>query len=230
MATKNGTVYYSTEDGKVNAVKIDAAAGIALLAIAYVILRFFFIGSVARAKGQLNKNENRNAVYDFVIKNPGSTMYDISRALGMNVGTARYHLFILRMNHRIVERHTGVKYVRYFTNSGSYSKEEQAAVSLLKRDGMRKVIELLIEKPGLSNRQLSMELGMQESSTSRYMKELCEQGVVIKEHGHGRLMRLYAARRAKMAYGRRHGTHEKRVIAFFSIRCFQLERCDRSYI
>ncbi|HEY3422894.1 MAG TPA: PQQ-binding-like beta-propeller repeat protein, partial [Methanocellaceae archaeon] len=118
MTTKNGTVYYSTGDGKVNAVKIDAAAGFALLAIAYIALRFIFIGSVARAKSRIDKNENRNVVYDYIVKNPGSTMYDIARALHKNIGTVRYHLFILRMNHRIVEHHSDIKYVRYFTNSG----------------------------------------------------------------------------------------------------------------
>jgi predicted transcriptional regulator len=180
MEAKNGTVYYSTGDGKVNAAKIDAAAGIALLAIAYVVLRFFFIGSVARAKGRLNANENRNAVYDFILENPGSTLYDISRTLGMNIGTVRYHLFILGMNHRIVAYHTGVKYVRYFTNSGSYSRAEQSIISLVRRDVMRKILGLLIEKPGLSNMQIAHALNTPESSVSKYMKELSFEGIVMK--------------------------------------------------
>lgn len=181
MQAANGTFYYSTSDGKINAAVIDAAAGIALLAIAYVVLRFIFIGSVARAKSRIDKNENRNVVYDYIVKNPGSTMYDIARSLDMNIGTVRYHLFILRMNHRIVEHHSDVKYVRYFTNSGSYSKEEQAAVSLVKREGMRRILELLIEKPGLSNMQIAQALNIPESSVSRYMKELSDKSVVTKE-------------------------------------------------
>jgi predicted transcriptional regulator len=185
MEAKNGTVYYSTEDGKVNAAKIDAAAGIALLAIGYVLIRFCFIGSVARAKGRLNTNENRNAVYDFVLENPGPTLYDISRSMGMNIGTVRYHLFILRMNHRIVEHHSDVKYVRYFTNSGSYSKEEQAAVSMVRREGMRKILRLLIERPGLSNMQISQALDIPESSVCRYMKELSDKRIVTKEPVYG---------------------------------------------
>ena len=99
----------------------------------------------------------------------------------MNIGTVRYHLFILGTNHRIVAHHTDIKFVRYFTNSGSYSKEEQVAVSLVRRDVMRKILELLIEKPGQSNIQISQALNMPESSVSKYMKELSANDIVVRE-------------------------------------------------
>jgi predicted transcriptional regulator len=181
MAANNSTIYYGMSNGAISVGQTGSiAGGIAIVAMLYVFFKFFLAGSVTRARKLLDKNANRNAVYDHILKNPGSTLYDISRALGMNIGTTRYHLYILGMSHYIVTHYTGVKYVRYFTNSGSYSKEEQSIISLVRRDVMRKILGLLIERPGLSNRQISQALNTPESSVSKYMKELSSGGIVMK--------------------------------------------------
>ena len=39
----------------------------------------------------------------------------------------------------------------------------------------------LLEKPGLSNVELAEELGVQDSATLRYTKELLEKGVITKD-------------------------------------------------
>ena len=41
------------------------------------------------------ENENRNAVYMCIQENPGIHMHALSRVLGMNIGTARYHMEVL---------------------------------------------------------------------------------------------------------------------------------------
>jgi len=98
----------------------------------------------------------------------------------MNLGTIRYHLFILSQNHRIVSSKFDDKFVRYFTNSGSFSKNEQLIISLVRRDGVKNVISLLLSEPGLTNADISSRLGIQVSATSRYIKELLEKGLVAK--------------------------------------------------
>jgi predicted transcriptional regulator len=179
MASNNSTIYYGTESGRIFATQANIALGFALVAVAYLFIRFFCVGAVARARNRTN--ENRSVVLQYVVANPGSTLRDISRGLHMNLGTARYHMFILSINHRVVAYQADGKHVRYFNNSGTYSKEEQMIMSILRRDGMRKILGLLLTKPGLSNAQLSGELGIQESAVSRYMKELAERGIVVKE-------------------------------------------------
>ena len=117
----------------------------------------------------------------YVKENPGVTLHEMARSLGMNVGTARYHLFILSLNHRIVSSKFDEKFVRYFPNSGSYTKSEQLVLSLVRRDGVRKLLSLLLEKPGLSNLELSKQLDMRDNAVSRYIKELLEIEVVSKK-------------------------------------------------
>ena len=49
MKESNGTIYYGTDDGKLSATKVSAAAGFALTAAFYLFIRFFMAGAVTRA-------------------------------------------------------------------------------------------------------------------------------------------------------------------------------------
>jgi predicted transcriptional regulator len=167
------------------------AGGVAATAVAYTFVKFFGIGAVARAKDRLDKNDNRSKLMMFIKENPGVTLHELSRSLGMNVGTARYHLFILGLNHRIVSSKFDEKFVRYFPNSGSYSKNEQLAISLVRRDGVRKLLSLLLEKPGLSNLEISKQLDIRDNAVSRYIKELMEIEVVLKKPTDGGMSLYY---------------------------------------
>lgn len=179
MAVNNSTLYYGTQDGRLFAENTGLiAGGFAIIAILYLIIRFFLVGTVARAKDRLNKNENRNCIVQYVTEHPGSTLGDISRGLKMNIGTVRYHILILDMNHRISALQADDKHIRYFQASGQYSMEDRLVMSLARRDGMKKVLGALLDKPGLSNMDLSRELNLKESAVSRYMKVLTARGVV----------------------------------------------------
>ena len=98
----NSTIMYRDGNGNLVVTNTGAAVGFALTGFLYIFIRFICLGAIARAHSRINKNVNRNAVYGFVEKNPGSTMYEISRGLSENLGTVRYHTYILGMNHRIV--------------------------------------------------------------------------------------------------------------------------------
>lgn len=178
MYEKDGTIYYSTGGGRMSAASVDFVTGLAMAAALYILIRFIAVGAISRARGAVSKNKNRNEVLQYVAEHPGSTMYEIARSLELNKGTVRYHLFILSVNHRIASIKADKKFVRYFPNAGSYSKDEQQLMSLLRRGTIRKVMETLLKKPGLSNVQLSAELNVPESAMSKHMKELCMKGIV----------------------------------------------------
>ena len=178
QVTQNGTVFYQTPDGKIGVTNSGIAAGFTLTAILYLFLRFVCVGAVARAKARLDQNDNRNKVFEFIARNPGSTLYEVARGSGINLGTVRYHLFILGMNHKVVASSIDGKYIRYFTNSNSYSREQQLVISLFKRGTVGKILCLLASRPGMSNVEIAGEAGIPESITSRYLKELSEMGVV----------------------------------------------------
>lgn len=179
-AANNSTIFYSTADGKIFGTSVNTVvAGFALLASLALFFKFFVFGTVSRARDRLDKNDNRNMVLSFIAGNPGVTAVDIGRDLHLNVGTVRYHLLILAINHKIVE-HKDDKYLRYFTNSNSYSLEERAVVSLMKREPMWRVLNALAEKPGLSNVEISRELNISTGAASRHMNELLTRGIIDK--------------------------------------------------
>ena len=185
MYERGGTIYYSTSSGSMSATRVDAVTGLAIAALIYVLVRFGIMGSISRARSSINKNENRNSVFKYITEHPGSTMYEISRNLSINKGTVRYHLFILGVNHRIASQKADKKFVRYFPNSNTYSKDEQLIMSIMRREAMRKALKALIDRPGMSNIQLSKELNLPESAMSKHMKELCSRGIVAKRWDSG---------------------------------------------
>ncbi|HMK46589.1 MAG TPA: winged helix-turn-helix transcriptional regulator [Methanocella sp.] len=179
-ASNNSTIYYSTEDGKIFGTHVNTVvAGIAVLALAGVFLHFFVFGTITRGRGRVEKNVNRMAVLQYILQNPGCTAVDIGKEMRLNVGTVRYHLLILAINHKIVE-HKDDKYLRYFTNSNTYSLPERTIVSLMKREPMWRVLSALAEKPGMSNVEISREMNISTGAVSRHMSELVQKGIVTK--------------------------------------------------
>ena len=209
MADSNGTLIYSTQDGKISAARVDFATGIALAAAAYLFIRFFVFGAVSRARARIDKNENRNEVLKYIYAHPGSTLYEISRGIEMNLGTARYHVLILGVNHRIVAQRADNKYVRFFPNSNSFSQDEQVILSFIRREPTRKVLGLLLEKPGLTNVDLSRELNIAESTISKYIKELTAKDILDKVPLPG----------GRFAYSIKEQYKERAAIALESMKC-----------
>jgi predicted transcriptional regulator/outer membrane protein assembly factor BamB len=182
MAANNSTFYYGTSDGRIGTVTGNAlVAGFALIATLYLFFRFFVLGTISRAKARLDKNKNRNTVLQYIVDNPGVTAVDVSKALKMNLGTTRYHLFILTANHRIITHKKDSKFLRYFTNAGTYSEKERSLLSVMRREPLKRILKTLAERPGLSNLELARELNVSTAAVHDNVNELYTRGIVTKD-------------------------------------------------
>ncbi len=181
--TPGGLIYYRTGDGRLTVTREGAAAGFTLTAALYLFLRFICVGAIARARARMSQNENRNGIFNYIAQNPGSTVYEIARGLGMNMGTIRYHTFVLGLNHKVVSGRMDGKYIRYFTNSNSYDRDEQLIVSFLRRDAIGRVLRVIAANPGIPIAHIARELEMPDSVAFRYAKELVDKGIVEKADG-----------------------------------------------
>lgn len=141
----------------------------------------FCAPGISRARSQVYQNENRKQIIKFIADNPGSRLYDITNALNMNIGTLRYHLMILSLNHLLMPYQDGGSYIRYFTKAGSYSEEQMKIMSLLKREPTSKLLGALAGQAGMTNAKISQASGLPYSDVNRYLKELISKDVVIKE-------------------------------------------------
>ncbi|CAJ36507.1 winged helix-turn-helix transcriptional regulator [Methanocella arvoryzae] len=180
IAIGNSTIYYGTNGGGLTAISDRIALGLTVTAALYLFFRFFLVGAVFRARNRLDNNENRQSVLRLVRDKPGSTMYDVARDLNMNLGTLRYHLLVLCINHKVREHRDG-KYVRYFPGTQTFTPEELEVMSLLRREPVRRLMSVLCEKPGISNAEIARALGISESAVSSYMRDLSAKGFVDRE-------------------------------------------------
>jgi biotin operon repressor len=79
--------------------------------------------------------------------------------------------------------------MRYFRNAGAYTETERSLVSLLRREPLRRVLEVIASKPGLSGSALARELNLSATAANRHVAMLVEKGVIeqvlLAVHGHG---------------------------------------------
>lgn len=179
MEEKNGTVYYETSDGRFSAATVDVAAGL-IAAATYLFLRLLAAGTVTRARSRLDKNSNRNAVLDLIRECPGLTHHELARQLGLNLGTVRYHLVVLTLNHKVTAYTDDTKFIRYFKNSHSYSEDEKLVIALIRREPIRRLLALIVKGQWSSNIEVARALDMPESAVSKYLRELVGCGVIVK--------------------------------------------------
>jgi predicted transcriptional regulator len=134
-------------------------------------------------------NKIRDLVYDHIRKNPGSTVADIARKEGLNLGTVRYHVGQLQATHRINLVRSS-KFVRIFQNSNTYSDREKAILSAMNRPTALAMIEYLHGHPGTSNPEIADHLKITDSGTHVQLKKLLRDGIVRTE-AQGRFLKYY---------------------------------------
>ena len=126
---------------------------------------------------KLLENQTRDKIYDSVKKNPGSTMADITRREGLNLGTVRYHINQLQASHKITFIHSN-KFLRIFQNSQTYSEREKTIISALNRPSARSILLYIDSHPGSANIQIAEHLKISESGTHVQLKKLLKEGII----------------------------------------------------
>jgi predicted transcriptional regulator len=183
MAAGNTTIYYSLDNGRIGGSGANVVAGIAIAAVVYMFLRFFMLGTVARARSRLDENRNRRSLFQYIVDHPGVTAADMAKDLRMNMGTLRYHLLILSLNHKVVMHKDAGKFLRYFKNSGAYTDSEKVLFSMIRRKPLQKIVHALIEKQRLSSQDLAKELNISDKAIYRHIAELQENDIIEKFQG-----------------------------------------------
>jgi predicted transcriptional regulator len=161
-----------------------ASGAIAAIAVAVKVLPFFFV----KARRTI-ANGNRERIYEYIGENPGSTMHDIARGMGMNLGSVRYHVYMLELARKIKVFKSG-KFLRYFLNNRCYDEREIEVISALNVRMCKTIVSLLLEHPGLPNHEIARKLGMHQSLVHANLSRLLE-GRVIRFEVNGRHKAYY---------------------------------------
>ncbi|MDV2481001.1 winged helix-turn-helix transcriptional regulator [Methanoculleus sp. Wushi-C6] len=133
-------------------------------------------------------HDTRRAAYLCIRENPGINHATLSRMLGVNIGTLRYHLATLCETGKILaERDHGQ--LRYYANGRAAREGEGYPLN-----GTRKqILDLLAQDPGMMRKEVASALGIAGASVTWHMALLIREGAVRSERD-GRMMRYFPRR------------------------------------
>ena len=132
---------------------------------------------------ELLDNKNRIPVLEYVTSHPGCTITDISLNTNINRGTARYHLFLLLREHKIVRKNDGNK-VYHFKNGGTSPKRKQE-YGYLRNPRKREILMAILNEPGISNATIAERLHIDKSSVHRHLRQFLDEKM-IESHWDGK--------------------------------------------
>jgi len=189
---------------------IDTSPELLVVANVLVLLNvWLFFGYRRIAKRAALEHETRTAIYDHICAHPGIRLGTLAEDLGINRGTLRYHLGRLQEFGMIAAAAVGGQ-TGYFENRQKYSILEEKALIHLKNPNTRKILLILLEKPGASRRDLAERLGITASSVSWHLRRLSGDGIVLREKAGGDV-RYSLSEEARTVVGERVGDEEAKA-------------------
>jgi DNA-binding transcriptional ArsR family regulator len=129
-----------------------------------------------------DSNSTRAEVYIFIDENPGIQFRGICAGLDIAIGTAEFHLGVLKKAGLISFIRDG-KYKRFFVTK-KFSLREMKLISLLRHGTLRKILEKITEETTVSHHQLASQLSITSQGLTWQMNKLRQEGI-IQESTHG---------------------------------------------
>jgi predicted transcriptional regulator len=131
------------------------------------------------------EHDTRRAAYLCIRDNPGINHASLSRRLGVNVGTLRYHLETLCETGQILSEHNhGL--LRYYASSKAAREGEGYPINWTRKQ----ILGLLVQDPGMTRKEVASALGITGASVTWHMALLVRDGAVRSEKD-GRMVRYF---------------------------------------
>jgi len=128
------------------------------------------------AQPTLISNSTRTEVYDFIVANPGIQFRGICTGLSITIGTAEFHLGILKKAGLISFVRDG-KYKRFFATK-RFSAREIKLISLLRHKTTREILEIIATEKTVSHCKLASNLSISSQGLTWQMNRLRKEGVI----------------------------------------------------
>ncbi|MCK9580387.1 MAG: winged helix-turn-helix transcriptional regulator [Methanoregula sp.] len=137
-----------------------------------------FMGIRRVSGGNVLDQGVRARIYNYIRMNPGIHLRGLSSGMQVKMGTLRYHLDMLRQNHKIAVCGDAAS-VRFYENNGTYSTDEQHIHKHLRNETTKKILAVLLEHPDATRQDLADAVGVTGPSISWHMKRLEEDTIII---------------------------------------------------
>lgn len=155
-------------------------------------------------RNNIFENDVRMQVYDTVARNPGVTIQEVARVVGLSHPTARYHLNVLAKNDLVVFLDKGNK-MMFFRNRNEFSEPEREMVAILRNPEAMRVYQRIEESPWVLRKELSAMLAISRTSVNWHLRNLMRAGLVTetREQGKGFLFVRREGREMLVRVGQR---------------------------
>lgn len=153
-------------------IQLSCIAGAALAFLAL----FKYIPLILCRVEELLNNKKRHSILEYVTIHPGCTITEISLNTHINRGTARYHLFLLIRERKIVRKNDGNK-VYHFKNGGT-SPERKQVYGYIRNPRKRAILIAILNEPGISNATLAEQLHLDKSSVHRHLRQFLDEKMI----------------------------------------------------
>lgn len=122
---------------------------------------------------ELARHPMRRQALDFIAANPGATLQDVRRSLGVAWGTAVYHLGRLERAGLVAVRHIG-------GHRGHWPLGQAPAHGALAPTGQA-LADLVRSRPGLPQNELARLVGIGSSAACKQLRRLESAGLVVAQ-------------------------------------------------
>jgi len=127
-------------------------------------------------KDQILELETRRQIYEFILKNPGSHLSEISRKLKIPKTTLNYHLNNLKKRGLIASIFED-KNSRFFIKQ-RFGNLEKKFIHILRKETPRNIILFIGWNTCASQAELSRELERSHTTIEKHLKKLLELGII----------------------------------------------------
>ena len=120
---------------------------------------------------------SRSLIFEKIRANPGIYFNELCRETGLNRGSLRYHLALMRMTGKVSTLAMGGS-IRYFENSGRFSGTEQKVLKYLRNNKERAIFAHLMDNPETTRGDLEKILGISGAAVTWHTNRLCDAGML----------------------------------------------------
>lgn len=141
--------------------------------------------------------KTRKDLYDFVRRNPGFHLREISRSLNLSITLADYHLRFLERHDLITSSMDG-EYKRFFPRSvagqadrhPALSDQERQILAFLRQPVPLRVINFLMEREAAAHKEILEQVTVSPSTLSHHLKKMQAAGVIDRVEARERGYRI----------------------------------------
>jgi DNA-binding transcriptional ArsR family regulator len=162
--------------GLTTASNLSSNTGFRLWALPAFSSQPTFEGVAKVIQPSLITNSTRTEVYEFIVANPGIQFRGICTGLGIAIGTAEFHLGVLKKAGLISFIRDG-KYKRFFVTK-KFSANQIKLISLLRHKTTREILEIITTEKTVSHCKLASDLSISSQGLTWQMNRLREEGVI----------------------------------------------------